>query len=849
MRRMCAWVGAGTISAIIFASGAGAGAATGCEEADRLLDKRLVEDARVAYVELIERTPPPECALQGIRDIAQQRDTNPNLELGSAYEAAGKYDEARALYVELLREDPTWTEARDALTRAQQRLSPEGDPFAAVRSLAAADDDAAAAEALREAVNETGKAVPGDLKYLLGGQPGFWRVAKAFVLRWWEFAAFVLAIALGVVYLLLRRFGGTYLEIQDFDKGTTGHDIGKGLGARVKEELKKLNDQGRHQQVNMVGGPLQKDTFLAELTPLAPQVAVFWQVIDRLLPRRVATVTGHLHESGGRGGLTLTLTKGQQGQLLFSKTIWEDEFLPSGSFATKDQEPYRDLLEPAAIWILYHLHRWSERPKLRKDESRNKDTGEGGSERNKKDKRYDRLGATDWFGYALFRAGVRQAKAGEVDGAREMYKKALDLDAHNRGALFNLGYLVGSSEKEEDYVEALELLRRAKTGAEEVGSWEAETVWYLSSYHIAATQHYRNNSEEARKGAHEVHAKAEEVLEALKEPRSWWPSGSTLERKPWNLPLLVFLFRRQRRRLQKQDNERLREWLEKFEPLTLVMYGAILASRTNNNPGDTDEGAKVHSKIEELARAEELAGAEERQPRLSYNLACYYSVLGEHSRNAPEAAACYEKALKQLERSFEDGGYFTDEALRDLSLRGVRDDPATKERFMALLENYQAREEAQRANGLPLSRLAPIGKVHADRLKGVGVVRTEDLIEKAGTPEAREAMAAKLGVSSAFLERWALLADLMQVPGIDAGEASLLDWARVGSLDALKQSSAEDLANLLGHLNQARSLTVQSPKADEVREWIKEANKLQPQVRVRYQRSKYPAMGYLAKRV
>jgi hypothetical protein len=82
----------------------------------------------------------------------------------------------------------------------------------------------------------------------------------------------------------------------------------------------------------------------------------------------------------------------------------------------------------------------------------------------------------------------------------------------NRGALFNLGYLVGSSEKKDDYVEALRLLTKAKTEAEEAGSWKVEPVWHLTSYWIVATHHYRNDTEQARKVAHEVHDQAEEVL-------------------------------------------------------------------------------------------------------------------------------------------------------------------------------------------------------------------------------------------------------------------------------------------------------------------------------------------------
>lgn len=92
-------------------------------------------------------------------------------------------------------------------------------------------------------------------------------------------------------------------------------------------------------------------------------------------------------------------------------------------------------------------------------------------------------------------------------------------------------------------------------------------------------------------------------------------------------------------------------------------------------------------------------------------------------------------------------------------------------------------------------------------------------------------------------------ASILVLPGIDAGEASLLDWARVGSLDALKESKPEDLTSLLNHLNQARPLTMQPPKVEEVRTWIAEANKLQPQVHGQYRRSRYPAMRYLARRI
>jgi len=87
----------------------------------------------------------------------------------------------------------------------------------------------ARAEALREAVKANPEAeVPRELEYLVGGKPEPWRMAKIFFGRWWQAAAVVLAALLAAGYLLLRWFGGTYLDIRDFDKGTTDKTLGRG---------------------------------------------------------------------------------------------------------------------------------------------------------------------------------------------------------------------------------------------------------------------------------------------------------------------------------------------------------------------------------------------------------------------------------------------------------------------------------------------------------------------------------------------------------------------------------------------------------------------------------------------
>ena len=126
------------------------------------------------------------------------------------------------------------------------------------------------------------------------------------------------------------------------------------------------------------------------------------------------------------------------------------------------------------------------------------------------------------------------------------------------------------------------------------------------------------------------------------------------------------------------------------------------------------------------------------------------------------------------------------------------------------------------ADLLPLAGLRLIGATYAKQLKEQGIVSYDDLILKADTPEARNKLASNLCINDKFLQRWALLADMMRIVGIDTQYANLLEAAGVRSLRDLKVRDSHELTKLLHQVNSAQSLVKQLPPEETVQQWVRD---------------------------
>lgn len=341
--------------------------------ADRLLEAKLYDKAQVAYAQ-IERaaardgTKTPECVKAGLSQIFLARaDATRHYERGQEYEELEKPELARDEYVEALRADPTFDEASaalDSLLQGSVTLATFEQELEVVRELEGAGLHEAAIEKLQEVVKAyPGEPLPPDMKNLAGNTISPWGELR----RWIEPRARTIAeifIAVLLLWLLLRRFipwlirqGRLRLDIQDFDKGTSGLELGKALPALVEEAFRKVDTQGGRSRVGLLTGPIDKDKLLSSIGSIDPRINIISQLIDTITPPRVVTLVGSLQRSKDRGaGLSLTLTESRTGNMWGARTIWLKDYDPKTAQITDDPKPYYDLAEPAAIWTLYRLH-------------------------------------------------------------------------------------------------------------------------------------------------------------------------------------------------------------------------------------------------------------------------------------------------------------------------------------------------------------------------------------------------------------------------------------------------------------------------------------------------------------
>lgn len=695
------------VAALLLTNGA---AAQGqCDAADALLKAPLYDDALTNYTALLKQDPKLDCALNGINESQRAQAIN-SYELGRAYENASQVDLARNAYIEALKKNQTFTEAQQAL------------------------------------------------EYLPGGNIPYWRDARSWIGRWGQPVGEIVIFLLGL-YILISRiwpwlrsfYKEPRLDIQDFDKGATGLEIGKGMGAMMEESLMQLETSGGA-HVHLVEAEMLPK-IPVDVKSVSPQIKIMSDLIEWIIPSNVITLSGYLEKPGDSGaGLTLSIVENQTGNILSNITIWQKDYDPTATqSAVKDNDPvpYYCLVEPAAIWAHFQLRAAME------------DAGKSAHR-----------GINDWQSYAYLRAGMRWRIEGKDDKARLMFLNVLNRHENNLEALFNLGVMDTEAGEYERALERLELVRK-DTKPDKI-------VWYKAEYQLAATSGYKGDL-----------SKAEEEAK-----------------------MLVKAIRETINELEKSKNKALKEFLISFYPMAVILYAGILVGKDNIKEAETQITSINQKKLSYRSR---------------YNLACYYSHVGDNEKKKYSSTKAYQEALFHLEYALERGGTLVQWAQKDPSLKGVREFKETKTKFDEIIKKYGT-SVPDTSDLLPLAGLAIIREAYARQLKEEGIFSHCDLILKADTPSLREELAKKLGISTTLLRRWALLADLMRIVG-NTQYANLLEAADVGSLDALKKVSDPcELANLLSQVNKAQSLVKQLPPLENVQQWVQDARKTKPKV-------------------
>ena len=119
-----------------------------------------------------------------------------------------------------------------------------------------------------------------------------------------------------------------------------------------------------------------------------------------------------------------------------------------------------------------------------------------------------------------------------------------------------------------------------------------------------------------------------------------------------------------------------------------------------------------------------------------------------------------------------------------------------------------------------------VGPVYAQKLKTAGVSTTDALLKKGATPQGRQAIADKSGISGKRILRWVNHADLFRLDGVAGEYAELLEAAGVDSVPELAHRNAENLCQKLMEVNEAKKLVRVVPVQTQVEKWIEQAKTL-----------------------
>jgi predicted flap endonuclease-1-like 5' DNA nuclease len=151
------------------------------------------------------------------------------------------------------------------------------------------------------------------------------------------------------------------------------------------------------------------------------------------------------------------------------------------------------------------------------------------------------------------------------------------------------------------------------------------------------------------------------------------------------------------------------------------------------------------------------------------------------------------------------------------------EDPA-EARARVLSRGRQQRRDTSLS--LHVSKLRGISNQDRSRLKRHGVTYTDQLLDAAGQPERRRALAARSGIEEAALLRLTCRADLARIKGVGAIFADMLELIGVDRVSSLAGHDPVRLYEILHELNAAERFARRAPTQDEVADWVAQARAL-----------------------
>lgn len=119
-----------------------------------------------------------------------------------------------------------------------------------------------------------------------------------------------------------------------------------------------------------------------------------------------------------------------------------------------------------------------------------------------------------------------------------------------------------------------------------------------------------------------------------------------------------------------------------------------------------------------------------------------------------------------------------------------------------------------------------IAETYSAKLQEAGIGSVEELLSEGATPEGRKQIVEASGIGHERILKWVNHADLFRINGVAGEYAELLEAAGVDTVVELGHRNAENLAEKLEEVNDAKRLVRRVPSVSEVTRWIEEAKDL-----------------------
>ena len=125
-----------------------------------------------------------------------------------------------------------------------------------------------------------------------------------------------------------------------------------------------------------------------------------------------------------------------------------------------------------------------------------------------------------------------------------------------------------------------------------------------------------------------------------------------------------------------------------------------------------------------------------------------------------------------------------------------------------------------------LIKIEGIGEKFGTKLKMIGISTTEALLERGRTPQGRQEIAEKSGISGTLILEWVNLADLFRIKGVGEEYSDLLEEAGVDTVVELARRNPENLYRKVVAVNQQKKLVRKLPTQGQISDWVAQAKKL-----------------------